>query len=278
MARDLSEGVREAAVDSVVVTGQLDGRVCSGGAGAICDPNAADPCTGDLLCCAQGVVNKGVYRCADPVPSVLYPDPGGPDGTMNGPLGCDAPDLFVEPDGMDVYEEDQFFPDNSCELVEGCAGAPGWRHLLRFDTQTPNAGSRDLTMGVPSNHPDLFHYSECHQHYHFDGYANYELVDDTGMVVATGHKQAFCLLDWQPWAWNNGGTYSCGNQGISLGWEDVYGSYLDCQFIDVTDVAPGDYLLRIGVNLPAPDTAVAPLVERNYENNVLEVPVTLAGP
>lgn len=278
VATDLGEGVLEAAVDSIAVYGQLDSRVCDGGQGSICDPNPADACGDDMLCCAQGVLNKGVYRCSPPVPSITYPDPGGPAGTMNGPLGCDGPDLFVEPEGMDVFEDDQFFPEDSCEIFEGCAGGPGWRHLLRFDTQTPNAGSRDLTMGVPSNHPDLFHFSECHQHYHFDGYAYYELLDPMGAVVATGHKQAFCLIDWAPWAWNDvGGQYSCGNQGISLGWEDVYSSVLDCQFVDITGVSPGDYVLRVGVNLPAPGTAVAPLVERNYDNNVLELPVTITG-
>ncbi len=278
VATDLGQGVLEAAVDSVVVTGQLGAQVCEGGVGAVCDPSADAPCEGDLLCCAQGTVNKGVYRCAEAVPSVSYPDPGGPLGTMNGPLGCDAPDLFVEPDGMEVYEDDRFFTEASCEMFEGCITAPGWRRLLRFDTQTPNAGSRDLTMGVPSNHPDLFHWSECHGHYHFDGYAYYDLLDGSGAVVATGHKQAFCLLDWSPWAWaDDDGSYTCGNQGISMGWEDVYGSYLDCQYIDVTDVVPGDYTLRIAVNLPLPETAVAPLVERNYDNNVLEVPVTITG-
>jgi hypothetical protein len=278
VATDLGPGVLEAAVDSVVVTGQLEAEVCEGGVGAVCDPNAAMPCAGELLCCAQGTVNKGVYRCAEGVPSVTYPDPGGPLGTMNGPLGCDAPDLFVEPEGMDVYEDDGFFTDQSCEIFEGCITEPGWRRLLRFDTQTPNAGSRDLTMGVPSNHPDLFHWSECHGHYHFDGYAYYDLLDGNGAVVATGHKQAFCLLDWSPWAWpDDDGSYNCGNQGISMGWEDVYGSYLDCQYIDVTGVPAGNYTLRISVNLPLPETAVAPLVERDYANNVLEVPVTLTG-
>ena len=51
-----------------------------------------------------------------------------------------------------------------------------------------------------------------------------------------------------------------GNQGISLGWEDVYDSDL----------------LRIVVNLPLPGTAVAPLVERNDDDNVLELPMTIA--
>ncbi|MCA9704807.1 MAG: hypothetical protein KDK70_03020 [Myxococcales bacterium] len=278
VATDLGDGVLEAAVDSVVVTGHLQGSVCEGGLGAVCDPSASDSCPDDLLCCAQGVVNKGVYRCTEPVPSITYPDPGGPVGTMNGPLGCDAPDLFVEPEGMDPYEQDRFFSEGSCEIYEGCVPAPGFRRLLRFDTRTPNAGSADLVMGVASNHPDLFHYSECHQHYHFDGYAYYDLLDANGTVVATGHKQAFCLLDWSPWAWNDfGGGYTCSDQGISVGWEDVYGSYLDCQYVDITDVPPGDYVLRVAVNLPLPDTAVAPLVERNYDNNVLEVPVTITG-
>ncbi|MCX4242765.1 lysyl oxidase family protein [Paraliomyxa miuraensis] len=278
VATDLGAGVLEAAVDSVVVTGQLQVGVCDGGEGAICDPNADAPCEGELLCCARGTVNKGVYRCAQAVPSITYPEPGGPVGTMNGPLGCDAPDLFVESEGIDVYEDDQFFLDNSCEILEGCVPEPGWRRLLRFDTRTPNAGSRDLALGVPSNHPDLFHWSECHGHYHFDGYAYYDLLDGMGNVVATGHKQAFCLLDWSPWAWNDfGGDYTCSNQGISLGWEDVYGSYLDCQYVDITDVPPGDYVLRVSVNQPLPEAAVAPLIERDYDNNVLEVPVTITG-
>ncbi len=278
VATDLGEGVLEAAVDSVVVTGQLEAKVCEGGVGAVCDPGAATPCSGELLCCAQGTVNKGVYRCAEPVPSIAYPDPGGPLGTFSGPLGCDAPDLFVEQEGMDVYEDESFFTEDSCEIFEGCIPEPGWRRLLRFDTQTPNAGSRDLTMGVPSNHPDLFHWSDCHGHYHFDGYAYYDLLDGNGQVIATGHKQAFCLLDWSPWAWNDDdGSYTCGNQGISVGWEDVYGSYLDCQYIDITDVTPGEYTLRISVNLPLPETAVAPLIERDYDNNVLELPVTITG-
>lgn len=279
VATDLGEDILEAAVDSVVVLGHLENALCDGGVGSICDPFAEQPCADDLLCCGQGVVNKGVYRCAEAVPSISYPDPGGPPGTMNGPLGCDAPDLFVEPEGMDVFVEESFFPEDSCEIFEGCVPEPGWRRLLRFDTQTPNAGSRDLTMGVPTNHPDLFHFSECHGHYHFDGYAYYELLDQNGDVAATGHKQAFCLIDWSPWAYpDDNGTYSCGNQGISMGWDDVYGAYLDCQYVDITDVPPGDYVLRIGVNLPSPETAVAPLNERNYDNNILDYPVTITEP
>lgn len=276
-ATDLGAGVLESAIDSVIVRGHTGTSACDGGVGAICDPSAADPCEGDLFCCAQGTFNHGVYRCTEGAPSVTYPSPGGPLGTFNGPLGCDAPDLFVEASELDPYEADIFVNEGSCLLVEGCVAAPGWRRVLRFDTSTPNAGSRDLTMGVPSNHPDLFHYSECHGHFHFDGYANYELLDPRGTPVALGHKQAFCLIDLDNWANWGSYNYNCGNQGISVGMGDVYGANLECQFIDITDVAPGDYTLRVELNRPLPETAVPPLIERDYANNVTEVPVTVIG-
>ncbi len=277
-ATDLGEGILESAIDNVVVTGYFDAALCDGGIGSVCDPNAESACSGELLCCGVGVVNKGVYRCSQPAPSLSFPNAGTlPGEPGNGPVGCDAPDLFATDLGMSVWEDDEFIAGDSCTLFEGCVEAPGNRRLLRFDTVTPNAGSRDLVMGVPSNHPDLFVWSECHGHYHFDGYAVYELLDGEELV-ARGHKQAFCLLDWNPWAYpNDDNVYTCSNQGLSSGWQDVYAGTLDCNWIDITDVEPGDYTLRISINPPRPDTAVAPLIESNYDNNVLDVPVTITG-
>ena len=160
------------------------------------------------------------------------------------------------------------------------SGGTGWRRVLRFDGKTANVGSRDLMLGVPANHPDLFTYSPCHQHHHFDDYARYTLLDGEE-VVAAGHKQAFCLVDLQNWAWPDlgdaGKTYTCFNQGISVGWLDVYDRNLDCQWIDVTNVPYGDYTLRIEVNLPPPGKASPTLVERDYGNNVVDIPVTVDG-
>jgi hypothetical protein len=192
-------------------------------------------------------------------------------------MGCDGPDLFPTSMGMSWQEDDIFVAENSCLLYEECVGGPGSRHLLRFDTITPNMGSRDLTMGVPTNHPDLFHFSQCHGHYHFDGYAVYDLLDADGNVVAEGHKQAFCLLDWNSWSGVPGTGYTCSNQGISKGWQDVYGGYLDCNWIDVTDVPNGAYTLRISVNPALAETGKPPIIERDYDNNVLEVPVEISG-
>jgi hypothetical protein len=270
-ATDLGEGILEAAIDSVEVVGYLDTQLCDGGDGALCDPALEGACADGYLCCNQGTVNNDVYRCETPALGLSYP------GGLSSTPGCDAPDLFPTDIGMTVQEDDIFVGDTSCLLVEECVGGTGQRHLLRFDTITPNTGSGDLVMGVPSNHPDLFHYSECHGHYHFDGYAVYDLLDAEGNVVAEGHKQAFCLLDWENWSGLPGGGYSCSNQGISSGWQDVYGGHLDCNWIDITDVPPGDYVLRISVNPPLDATGKPPIIERDYENNVLERPVTIVG-
>lgn len=287
VATDLGDGVTEAAIDSVLVLGIMDADPCTTGVGSVCDPQTEGSCGADLLCCPQGVVNAGVFRCSEPVAALDYSNPtSSPDDPNNGTMGCDAPDLFVEEDALGVEEGMIFVEDDSCVLLEGCVGGTGWRRVLTFTTQTPNAGSRDLTMGVPSNHPDLFHYSDCHEHYHFDGYAVYELRDETD-VVATGHKQAFCLLDWDSWAWpQEPPHYTCSNQGIGRGWYDEYYSGwqgdnytgLDCQWIDITDVAAGTYTLRVAVNPPAVGTAVPPLVETDYTNNVAEVEVVIADP
>lgn len=277
-ATDLGDGVLEAAIDSVTVTGYRTSDPCAEGAGALCDPNAATPCQDGLLCCAEGVLNTGVFRCAEPVAAISTTHPGGsPDAPNTGPLGCDAPDLTVSDEALGITIESMDFPVGSCAVREGCVDAYGMRKLLRFNTQTPNIGSKDLVMGVPSNHPDLYVYSACHDHYHFDGYANYALLDESGESVARGHKQAFCLIDWTSWAWPSleEGAYTCYNQGIARGWEDIYESDLDCQWIDITDVPAGSYTLEISINQP-PDASSTPrLVERDYSNNILRVPVTV---
>jgi hypothetical protein len=271
--------VVEAAIDEVLIEGYPNTDICSPGLAALCDPDDPEAACGpELSCCPQGPVYDGVYRCETPVPELGDTPPAAPGDPLTGPLGCDAPDLRVLDWNLDVYTQLIWVAPDACSIYEGCIDGDGWRTVLRFDTKTVNVGARDLVLGVPANHPDLYTYSPCHEHHHFDNYASYYLLDQQE-VVAAGHKQAFCLVDWESWAWPELGeqdqVYNCFNQGLSLGWSDTYAAQLDCQWIDVTDVPPGAYTLRMEVNLPPPGKAHSTLVERRYDNNVLEIPVVL---
>ncbi len=192
---------------------------------------------------------------------------------------CALPDLSVNEqalfDTMQVVEAT--FSEDSCEIEEGCVDAAGDRRILRFSTTTPNKGNADLVMGRPVDRPDLFSFSDCHGHFHFDQYADYRLLDVDGNVVARGHKQAFCLIDLQrlgtefPDA-RRQGQFECSlngslPQGISVGWADTYNSELPCQWVDITDVPEGDYTLEVHVN---PQHIFS---ELDLMNNVARVPV-----
>lgn len=204
------------------------------------------------------------------------------------PDGC--PDLVVDPTTLaagDVIDA-QFGPDD-CAVKEGSV-QPGERRLLRFTFTTPNIGNGDLVIGRVADHPEWFLWAECHGHYHFAEYADYRLWTPLGYVewvqhrqenpdstpqellqehprlrdgFVAGHKQGFCVIDVRRYDWTQDAAYSdCeDNQGISRGWGDEYGHTLDGQWIDITDLEPGPYVLEAEVN------AERFYQEMDYSNN-----------
>jgi Lysyl oxidase len=162
------------------------------------------------------------------------------------------PDLTVDPKRFVSQMEivDRLFEEGDCELEEGTVGGTGYRRLLRFDTVIINAGST-LEVGDPVTGPYAwnFEFAECHGHYHNQGFSNYELRRQDGTVAAPGHKQAFCLEDNLRYANDAKRQFvSCGFQGISSGYGDWYYKQLSGQWIDVTGVPEGDYIVRVTVN------------------------------
>jgi hypothetical protein len=171
-----------------------------------------------------------------------------------------------------TYTETRNFAEDDCALAEACVGAAGQRRLLRFDTITPNVGAADFIVGNPTDNPENFEYGACHMHQHFVGFANYRLLDGDGNVAATGHKQSFALIDLAQFLDDAGpGKYPLndGTQGITVGWADIYGAVLDCQWIDITGVAAGDYQLEIEINF---DQLI---VESDYANNLILIDVSI---
>ena len=80
------------------------------------------------------------------------------------------------------------FTGRSCSMVEHCIAAPGLRRLLRFSVGVLNQGAADVALPDPTQHPLSFFFSTCHQHYHYNHFAEYSLIRNNS-VQLVGHKQ-----------------------------------------------------------------------------------------
>jgi hypothetical protein len=129
--------------------------------------------------------------------------------------------------------------------------------------------------------------AETHAHWHLIGFERYEVRTPDGRVVLTARKAGFCLGDRydsrrslrlrgepEDAVW----TDECGKgrpdlvgigQGISVGYGDDYAPFLEGQFVDVTDLAAGRYLV---VHVANPDRT---LHESDYGNNAASVLIAL---
>lgn len=155
------------------------------------------------------------------------------------------PDIVVWMDAANARITTETFAANACEIEEGTITA-GTHKLLRFTTQTRNIGTADLVLGNPAT-SGMFEWGGCHGHYHFRSFAQYRLLDGSGAVVRNGKKVGFCLMDITRinTGANPSARYTCSNQGIQAGWADVYSANLSGQWIDITGVPAGNYVLEI---------------------------------
>jgi hypothetical protein len=121
--------------------------------------------------------------------------------------------------------------------------------------------------------------SETHRHWHLLGFERYELRTPDGKTVGRDRKTGFCLGD--RYDADSGSrvpgeppravwTQECGRgqrerlrirEGISPGFGDDYVPLLEGQFIDVTGLSRGRYVLIHRVN------SARDLRESNYANN-----------
>ncbi|KAL8177515.1 UNVERIFIED_CONTAM: hypothetical protein K2H54_010205 [Gekko kuhli] len=86
------------------------------------------------------------------------------------------------------------------------------------------------------------------RHYHsMDAFSNYDLLDAvTHRKVAEGHKASFCLEDTTcDVGFRRRYACTAHTQGLGPGCYDTYAANIDCQWIDITDVPPGNYILKV---------------------------------
>lgn len=180
---------------------------------------------------------------------------------------CPAPDLVImEPElANSMYRDNENAANGDCFVAEGCLAGYGNRELIRFTTHIKNIGELDYFIGAPDTVGNQFVYDQCHNHWHYAGYAEYLLYNANNQPMQSGFKNGFCVLDLEC-SGGGQGKYSCGYMGITAGCGDIYDAGLDCQWIDITDVDTGLYTLVVRVNWDhSPDKLGR--YEKTYDNN-----------
>ncbi len=146
-----------------------------------------------------------------------------------------------------VLTEWVFFSASDCAVQEGCVGGAGPRRLLRFDLAIENRGEADVVLGAPTG--PSFQQASCHQHAHYLDFARFTLRGPTGDAVLAANKMGGCFRDDEQLDGGRAGlVYDCSNQGLTVGYADVYARDLDCQWLDVTGVDAGTWRLEVEIN------------------------------
>lgn len=209
------------------------------------------------------------------------------------------PDLDqAAPSAISVVREGDTYRLTFASAVDNVGRGPLLIEGSRPDRSTPTMTVRQVVRredGSLRLHatPDRMRYvrSQTHAHWHLLGFESYELREaPAGALVSPDRKTGFCLgdrydtrantrLEGEPEdaVW----TEECGRdepnlleirEGISPGYGDDYVPELEGQYVDVTSVQPGRYVL---VHRANPERM---LEESDYGNNAASVLLELRRP
>lgn len=193
-----------------------------------------------------------------------------------------VPDLQVLMNTAYVEDKEMFYLQ--CAMEEDCLAADAYRirreyndwhlykrRLLRFTTKVLNVGTDFFRPLLPKQ---AWEWHACHMHYHsMEVFSVYYISDYTGKRIAEGHKASFCLEDSHCNS-NVEPIFNCanfGDQGISVGCADSYAHNIDCQWLDISDMAVGSFILRIVIN------SEFKVGEQTWENNAVECKLYYSG-
>jgi lysyl oxidase len=252
-----------------------------GGQGRPCCAAPNEPCQGVLLCSpeTQLCVRQPVLLCSDDAECRAGEVccSAGLVGTCEAVAreDCAALDLLastpvLDGDPIELRQLDPEVESDRCLIDRGCVGGAGVRRLLRVATTVTNVGGADLLLGSPDDTlaPTV---TTCGGEPRFAAFLRYELVDASS-TQATRDVPASCSTSSSQLAL----PFDCDFQGLWSGFSQVYAPATfgepsdDCRWLDITDVLPGDYTLRVTVN---PD---GQLPEANRGNNTpSELPITV---
>ncbi|MCI4379457.1 hypothetical protein PGIGA_G00228470 [Pangasianodon gigas] len=218
----------------------------------------------------------------NPLNSNFAENPASNVGSVYRPQQRGLPDLVPDPNYIQAstYIQRSHMYSLRCAAEEKCLSSTAYssditdydvRVLLRFPQRVKNQGTADF---MPNRPRHTWEWHSCHQHYHsMDEFSHYDLLEvSTGRKVAEGHKASFCLED-TTCDFGHLKRYACTShtQGLSPGCYDTYNADIDCQWIDITDIKPGNYILKVQVN---PKYFV---LESDFTNNIVRCNIHYTG-
>jgi hypothetical protein len=204
------------------------------------------------------------------------------------------PDLVALPGwGMSTYarRRHDYLTFNSTEWNAG----PGTLVVEGFrgpDDPTMDAFQYFLLDGQPVGKAPIgqleYHGGGGHNHWHFEQFTRYTLLDGSRQRVLVSGKQSWCLVDTDAidLTLPNANLLqserdlatSCGGPGalwireiLDVGWGDTYDQFVAGQAFDITDLPNGTYFVRIHVN------PLGAMLEANTANNVEDRLIRLRG-
>lgn len=130
-----------------------------------------------------------------------------------------------------------------------------------------------------------YHREGHHDHWHYENFASFELLNEEQDLVVKSAKQAFCLVDVLRITSKFGGPSNsyyleevCEESpisGISVGWADIYTANLPGQYIEITDIPDGIYWIRSIAN---PDGVLETLNGKTFTQLKVEINKNIPRP
>jgi Lysyl oxidase len=212
--------------------------------------------------------------------------------TVTTPDSQSLPDLMALPAwgiSIDSREERDVLGFNATEWNEG----PGPLVVEGFravDQDFMDAFQYFLVDGEPVGRTPVgrLEFHPKHQHWHFEEFTQYTLLDETKTRVLVSGKQSWCLANTDAidlsvenanWAAFGGDLFTmCGGprqlwirEVLDVGWGDTYAQFSLDQAFDVTNLPNGRYYIRTTVN------PTGMLLEGTTANNVEDRLIKLRG-
>jgi hypothetical protein len=119
-----------------------------------------------------------------------------------------------------------------------------------------HGGTREVGVGEFELH---IHEEHDMRHWHYDGLASLDLVNDDDLIVERSKKDGYCVIDYFKYQdlpnapeQRKFGLNACEGKkpevGISVGWADSYDDSSVDQAIELSNVKSGEYWLRFKIN------------------------------